>query len=165
MNIQIRQETKNDYELSELVIKKAFENAEYSDNKEHFLVQRLRKSDAFLPELSLVAEVHSKIVGHIMLTKVLIKNEEKEHESLALAPASILPKYQNKGIGSKLILKGLKVAKRLGFKSVIVLGHDKYYPRFGFRPASIWGIKAMCRTNPLWHWNLKAAVLQVLQEV
>lgn len=30
----------------------------------------------------------------------------------------------------------------MGFKSVIVLGHAKYYPRFGFKPASIWGIKA-----------------------
>ena len=41
-----------------------------------------------------------------------------------------------------LIIEGIKIAKNMGFKSVIVLGHDKYYPRFGFKPANIWGIKA-----------------------
>jgi predicted N-acetyltransferase YhbS len=61
---------------------------------------------------------------------------------LALAPVSVVPEHQNKGIGSALISESLKIAKEIGFKSVIVLGHDKYYPRFGFKPASTWGIKA-----------------------
>ena len=39
-----------------------------------------------------------------------------------------------------LIRKGLAIAKRLGFRSVIVLGHSNYYPRFGFKPANRWGI-------------------------
>jgi predicted N-acetyltransferase YhbS len=76
-----------------------------------------------------------------MFTKLIITNGEKEYESLALAPLSVLPSYQNKGIGSALINEGLKIAKELEFKSVIVLGHAKYYPRFGFKPASTWGIK------------------------
>ena len=50
--------------------------------------------------------------------------------------------YQKRGIGSKLIEKGLTMAKKLGFKSVIVLGHPEYYPRFGFEAASKWGIRA-----------------------
>jgi len=61
---------------------------------------------------------------------------------LALAPVSVLPDYQNKGIGSKLILQGLKISKEIGFKSIIVLGYETYYPRFGFKSASKWGIKA-----------------------
>jgi predicted N-acetyltransferase YhbS len=142
MNIIIRQETENDYEVSETVVEKAFKNAEHSDHREQFLVAKLRKGDVFVPELSLVAEINAEIVGHIMLTKLLVKDGEKKYESLALAPISVLPEYQNKGIGSKLILQGLKIAKEMGFKSVIVLGHDKYYPRFGFRSASKWGIKA-----------------------
>ncbi|GAA0722558.1 N-acetyltransferase [Clostridium malenominatum] len=142
MNITIRQETERDYKLSEYIIEKAFENAEYSDRKEQFLVERLRKSNAFVPELSLVAEFDGEIVGHIMLTKLLIKNIDKEHESLALAPVSVLPQHQNKSIGSKLIIESIKIARELSFKSVIVLGHDKYYPRFGFKPADLWGIKA-----------------------
>lgn len=142
MNINIRQETEKDYKLSETVVEKAFKNAEHSDHKEQILVDKLRRSDAFIPELSLVAESNKEIIGHIMLTKLFIENEDNRYKSLALAPVSVLTEYQNKGIGSKLINKSLKIAKELGFKSVIVLGHDKYYPRFGFKPASIWGIKA-----------------------
>ena len=142
MNIIIRQETEKDYKLSETVVEKAFKNAEHIDHKEHLLVAKLRKSDAFIPELSLVAELDGEIVGHIMLTKLLIENEGSKYDSLALAPVSVVPEHQNKGIGSELISESLKIAKELGFKSVIVLGHDKYYPRFGFKPASTWGIKA-----------------------
>ncbi|MBU5484992.1 N-acetyltransferase [Clostridium sp. MSJ-11] len=141
MNIIIRQETEKDYKISEYIIEKAFEDVEYSDHKEQFLVERLRKSDVFVPELSLVAELDGEIVGHIMLTKLLIKNDEEEYESLALAPVSVLPQHRNKSIGSKLIIESLRIAKELQFKSVIVLGHDEYYPRFGFKPAGIWDIK------------------------
>lgn len=142
MNINIRQEKENDYKLSESVVERAFENAEHTDHREHFLVAKLRKSDVFVPELSRVAELDGEIVGHIMLTKLLIENEGNKYNSLALAPVSVLPEYMNKGIGSRLIKESLKIAKEMGFKSVIVLGHDKYYPRFGFKPASRWGIKA-----------------------
>jgi predicted N-acetyltransferase YhbS len=54
---------------------------------------------------------------------------------------SVLPEFQNKGIGGKLIKEGLKVAEQLGFTSVIVLGHPEYYPKFGFEKASTWSIK------------------------
>lgn len=141
MKITIRQENENDYKATESVVEQAFKSAEYSDHKEHLLVAKLRKSNAFIPELSLVTEVDGRIVCHIMFTKLIITNGEKEYESLALAPLSVLPSYQNKGIGSALINEGLKIAKELEFKSVIVLGHAKYYPRFGFKPASTWGIK------------------------
>ena len=53
-----------------------------------------------------------------MLTKLYVINGEKKHESLALAPVSVLPEYQNRGIGSKLILQSLKVSKEMGFKKV-----------------------------------------------
>ena len=142
MDIKIRQEREKDYKITEIVVEKAFENEEHTDHKEHFLVAKLRKSDVFISELSLIAELDGKIIGHTMLTKLLIENEGNKYDSLALAPVSVLPEYQNKGIGGQLINESLKIAKEIGFKSVIVLGHDKYYPRFGFKPSSIWGIKA-----------------------
>mgnify|MGYP002410537600 CR=1 FL=1 len=142
MDIIIRQETEKDCRLSEKVVEKAFENEEHSDHREQFLVAKLRKSDVFIPELSLIAEINKKIVGHSLMTKLIIKDGEKEYESLALAPVSVLPEYQNKGIGTGLIEESLKLAEEMGFKSVIVLGHDRYYPRFGFKPANTWGIKA-----------------------
>jgi predicted N-acetyltransferase YhbS len=142
MNIIIRQETQNDYNFSEYVVEKAFQQEEHSDHKEQFLVASLRKSDAFVPELSLVAERNHEIVWHLMLTKIQIENGGQQQESLALAPVSVLPKYQNQGIGTRLIRESMKFAKEMDFQSVIVLGHANYYPRFGFQPASGWGIKA-----------------------
>ncbi|KAF2341453.1 GNAT family N-acetyltransferase [Flavobacterium tistrianum] len=141
MEITLRQENKNDFESVFHLIEKAFEKEEYSDHKEQFLVERLRKSDAFIPELSIVAELDNKIVGHILFTKLKIKNDLNSFESLALAPVSVLPEFQGKGIGSKLILQGHEIAKSLGYKSVILLGHQDYYPRFGYELCKKYNIK------------------------
>ncbi|PIF33480.1 putative N-acetyltransferase YhbS [Flavobacterium sp. 9] len=141
MEIKLRQENEKDYKSIFQLIEKAFENEEYSDHKEQFLVERLRKSDAFIPELSIVAEVENEIVGHILLTKLEIKNDTKSFGSLALAPVSVLPEFQGKGIGSKLILYSHKVAKELGYKSIILLGHQDYYPRFGYELTNKYGIE------------------------
>lgn len=132
----IRQENKNNYREVFIVIEKAFKHAEFTSNTEQFLVERLRKSNAFIPELSLVAEVDDKIVGHILLTKLKIKNKLNEFDSLALAPVSVLPEYQGKGIGGKLIIESHKKAKELGYNSIILLGHETYYPRFGYKQAN-----------------------------
>lgn len=142
MTLRIRQETEQEYPLTEQVIEQAFEHAEYSDHTEHRLVANLRRSDVFIPELSLVAEDQGEIVGHILLTQLAIRDGEEDHESLALAPVSVLPLHQKRGVGSALIRKSLEIARERGFPSVIVLGHDTYYPRFGFKPAHVWGIKA-----------------------
>ena len=142
MEINIREELEKDYEVVERLTEEAFKNAVHSDGTEHLLVNRLRKSDDFIKELSLVAEDNRKVIAHLMLTKAKINNGDMSVETLALAPVSVIPEYQGKGIGSKLINVALESARRLGYKSVIVLGHDKYYPKFGFVPASKYGIKA-----------------------
>ncbi|MEL6718607.1 MAG: N-acetyltransferase [Bacteroidota bacterium] len=140
MNIKIRQEKEKDHQIVENLIATAFEVVEISDHKEHFLVHRLRKSDAFVAELSLVAETNNQIVGHILFTKILIQNNTDNFESLALAPVSVLPEFQGKGIGGLLIRKGHEIAKSLGFESVVLLGHAEYYPKFGYKRASSFGI-------------------------
>jgi len=137
----IRQENKNDHKEVFKVIKSAFKDAEFTDNTEQFLVDRLRKSDAFIPELSMIAEINGKIVGHILLTKLKIKNKSNVFDSLALAPVSVLPEYQGKGIGGKLIVDSHKKAKELGHKSIVLLGHENYYPRFGYEQADKYGIE------------------------
>ncbi|WP_239406495.1 GNAT family N-acetyltransferase [Erysipelatoclostridium sp. An15] len=129
--IEIRQENKNDYEEVYQVVKTAFESAEHSDGNEHDLVDLLRKSDNFIPELSLVATSNGKIVGYIMFTKVKIGDSIQ----LALAPLAVLPEYQRKGIGSTLIKEGHKIANDLGYDYSIVLGSEKYYPKMGYLPA------------------------------
>lgn len=132
----IREENEKDYDKVYEVIEEAFRNEELSDHDEQNLVNRLRKSDEFIKELSMVATDNGKIVGHIMLTKIKIVDKEVSHDSLALAPVSVLPNYQGKGIGNLLINTAIKNSKELGYDSIIVLGHDKYYPRFGFKKAS-----------------------------
>ncbi len=134
----IRQENKNDYEEVYNVIKTAFETAEHSDGNEQDLVVALRKSDNFIPELSLVAVMDNKIVGYILFTKIKIGKQEE----LALAPLGVLPEYQKQGIGRTLIQEGNKKAKELGYHYSVVLGSDKYYPKFGYVSAKEYGIVA-----------------------
>lgn len=136
--LEIRQENKNDYEKVYDIVKKAFEVAEHCDGNEQDLVVALRNSNSFIPELSLVAVQDNKIIGYILFTKIKIG----EYEELALAPLGILPEYQRQGIGTKLIEEGHKIAKKLGYHYSIVLGSEKYYPKFGYVPASQYGIIA-----------------------
>jgi len=140
MQVTIRQENKNDYLDVFNVIEEAFINEKYSDHQEQFLVEKLRKSDAFIPELSLVAVYNNKIVGHILLTKIKIENNKTFFNSLALAPVSVLPEFQNKGTGSKLIRKSHSLATNLGYKSIVILGQENYYPKFGYEKASKYNI-------------------------
>jgi len=98
---------------------------------------------AFVPGLSLVAEVENNLVGYILLTAIEIKTSEDEIKSLALASVAVLPEFQGKGIGGKLIEAAHERARDLGYKSVILLGHEKYYPRFGYQLADKFGISLL----------------------
>ena len=141
MQVQIRQEDPSDHQAVFDLIAKAFKTAEFADGREQFLVRKLRTSPSFIPELSLVAETEGKIVGHILVTKIKIRDGEKQSDSLALAPVSVLPEFQNKGIGGLLIAHAHRKARELGYKSVVVVGHEKYYPKFGYQRADEFGIR------------------------
>ncbi len=137
----IRKETSNDYKQVEHLIEIAFRSITLSDHKEHFLVERLRNSSAFIPELSIIAELNNEIIGHILLSKIIIVNNSSSFESLALAPVSVHPKFQKQGIGGKLIKEAHKIAKELNFKSIVLLGHKNYYLKFGYELTSKYGIE------------------------
>ena len=134
----IRQEHNKEFHSIYALVKAAFESAEHADGNEPDLVNALRKSDSYIPELSLVAEIDGKIVGHIMFTKLKIGNQVQ----LALAPLSVLPDYQKQGIGTALIQEGHTRARALGYEYSVVLGSEKYYPRTGYLPAKDYGIFA-----------------------
>ena len=133
----IRQEMSKDYNEVYNLVKEAFLNAEHKNSNEHNLVASLRESDAFIPQLSLVAEIDNKIVGHILFTKAKVNNDTV----LVLAPLSVLPEFQRRGIGTALIKKGHKIAKELGFQYSIVVGSAEYYQRHGYLPAKQFGIE------------------------
>lgn len=114
----------------------------FGQENEARLVERLRQSEVFVPELSIVAIVDKEVVGYILFSKIKIVDDSQQcFDSLALAPMPVRPQYQNKGIGRQLIKYGLAKAGTLGYGSAIVLGHEHYYPKFGFVPASCWHIK------------------------
>ena len=138
MNIKIRQERVEDYKEIYNLIEKTFKEAEHTDGNEQNLVESLRKSHAFVPELSLVAEMGKELVGHILFTEAKIG----KNTVLVLAPVSVLPKYQKNGIGGRLIEEGHRIARELGYPGVVLLGHPTYYPKFGYKSSTNYGIKA-----------------------
>ncbi len=139
--IKIRKETPEDCDRVFELTQKAFETLEISEHNEGQLVEKLRKAPTFIDELSMVAELDDQVVGHILFTPMMIENDEQKFQTLILAPVSVLPQFQKMGIGGQLIRAGHQKAKELRFKSAILLGHPEYYPRFGYKPASKWGIK------------------------
>ena len=141
-NLIIRKENAADHAAVEHLVEVAFKTMPFSDHSEHKLVARLRHSEAFIPELSLVATLNGELVGHILLTKITIKNPEtgENHIALSLAPVSVLPAHQSKGIGGQLIQKAHAIATQLNYKAIVLLGHENYYPRFGYRPIHEYGI-------------------------
>ena len=141
LELQIREEKPTDYQEVEEVVRLAFEQVDISDQTEHQLVRRMRSSAAYTPDLSLVAIIESKIVGHILLTTIQIVNDGNSYKSLALAPVSVLPEYQNQGIGGSLIMRAHEQARNLGFESIFLIGHENYYPKFGYMKAKDFGVK------------------------
>jgi putative acetyltransferase len=106
------------------------------------LVDTLRSSDAYLPELALVAVRGDEVTGYVMVTRQpIVTDHGEEMISTILGPLAVQPDHQNRGIGSLLTTAAIEQARTLGFGSMILIGHPTYYPRFGFRPASTWGLR------------------------
>lgn len=135
--IIIRPETLEDYAGIYEVNKLAF-----GQENEARLVQNIRQTANFNPKLSLVAIKNEKAVGHILFSPITIQSSKSDIPALALAPLAVCPEFQNQGIGSELVKRGLKECQRLGHKVVIVIGHPTYYTRFGFSSATAKGLSA-----------------------
>jgi putative acetyltransferase len=91
------------------------------------------------PILSLVACAGELVVGHILFTPVTLSGHP-ELQLLGLAPMAVSPERQNTGIGRRLVRAGLERCRGLRAQAVVVLGHPKFYSRFGFEPASRFAI-------------------------
>jgi len=133
--IKVRAEVADDFNAIDVVNLSAFQG-----EAEAQLVGDLRKSAGFIPDLSLVAELNGRIVGHVVLSRVTLKKGDQSKEILALGPMSVVPSQSHRGIGSELIDAAVARARPLCYEAIVVAGHPDYYQRFGFKPAGNWGI-------------------------
>ncbi len=139
--IRARAETPDDYVQIRQVNDLAFGCPD-----EGGIVEQIRAQGTDI--ISLVAIVDEKIVGHILFSPVVLESGEKSIEGMGLAPMAVLPEYQRKGIGSTLVERGLRKLRERKCPFVIVVGHIEYYPRFGFEPASKFGLECQWDNVP-----------------
>ena len=125
MKAHVRPETPADCNAAWNVNRQAF-----GQDDEGVLVIALQRGG--YTAVSLVAEADGIIVGHILFSRIEIRTSTGVIPALSLAPMAVLPDHQNQGIGSELVRRGLKECAASGHRIVIVLGHAKFYPRFGF---------------------------------
>jgi putative acetyltransferase len=133
----IRPEQPADYEAIAQVVEAAF-----GDRNVVRLVERIRTSEHYVPQLSLVAERDGgDIVGHVLFSYVTLRRAHDEKQVLILSPLAVRPDCQKDGIGSALVRAGITEAEARNEPLVIVEGIPAYYPRFGFERARLHGIE------------------------
>jgi predicted N-acetyltransferase YhbS len=110
--------------------------AAFPDATEADLVARLRMSDAWVPELSMVVQQEEQLVAHALFSRVTAG----ESEALVLGPIGILPDHQRGGLGTALVRMGLERARKLDFECVVAIGPPAFLTACGFRPAAARGL-------------------------
>lgn len=133
----IRTETNKDFEEVFKLNYLAFGNRE----DESKLIERIKLSEEFISELSIIAEMENEIIGHILLSKAIVEDHEKQHTVIVLASIAVKPNYQKQGVGSRLIEEGIRRCSSLGYSIILLIGHPTYYPRLGFQPARRFGLE------------------------
>jgi putative acetyltransferase len=136
MPIAIRPETPDDYAAVRAVNLAAFDTSAEAD-----LADAMREAPEYVPELSLVAELDSRIVGHALFSEVTVEQASgKRITALSLGPIAVLPDHQSQGIGTQLIEAGHQRGRERGYPFVVLIGHPWYYPRFGYVQARQYGL-------------------------
>jgi predicted N-acetyltransferase YhbS len=134
--ISIRAERLGDDLTITDVVKRTYATVPYSDHREHVMVERLRGTGAYVPALSLLAEIEGEAVGHLLLTKATISNSQSMVTTLALAPLSVVPGFQRQGVGKRLVRSAHERATALGFETILLVGIPLYYLQFGYERLS-----------------------------
>lgn len=147
--ITIRPEEHKDYkQIISLILRSFQEGTDYSDGTDIIaLVEEIRDSRFYIPELSFVAELDNKIVGHFLFSKFpLSPSPEGGHGNktdpgiVMLAPVSVHADYFRRGIGTAMLTMGIEKVKALGYKGITVEGNYKFYNQVGFRTSSEYNI-------------------------
>ncbi|KMT61611.1 GNAT family N-acetyltransferase [Paenilisteria newyorkensis] len=112
--------------------------ASFPTHAEADLVEAIVASEHYVSELALVAKDGAEVVGYSLLSECFVGTER----ILVLAPVAVKPEWQSRGIGAQLIEAGIAKAKTMDYSCISVLGHEMYYPRFGFELAKNYQITA-----------------------
>ncbi|MEQ9021649.1 MAG: N-acetyltransferase, partial [Pseudomonadales bacterium] len=126
----IRREQPSDYDEIKQVIQLAFEDAPYSAQQEHLIVQTLRSAGAL--NLGIVAQISADIIGFAGISPVQISDGAAHW--YGLGPIAVLPRFQGQSVGSMLVDDILSRLKSRGAAGCVVLGDPDFYGRFGFEP-------------------------------
>jgi len=130
----IRPETAADHDAIRKVNDEAF-----GDTVEGKLVDAIRASDRFVPELSPVAVSEGLTVGHVISSYVDV--EPGVRRVLQVGPLAVLPSHQRRGIGTALMEETIRIADARAEPLLLIEGNPKYYERFGFTRADAVGIE------------------------
>jgi putative acetyltransferase len=138
VQLDIRPECQDDHAAIRRVVRAAFDQHQSVAD----LVDLIRESPEFVPELSLVACHSGEVVGHVMLSHAdLVDERGVRHRILTLSPLAVAPSLQRRDVGSALVPAGLAGAESMGEPLVVLQGSPDYYPRFGFRDCRTLGIE------------------------
>ena len=136
MHLRIRTEASPDFPAIYDLVAAAFEH-----KAEANLVNAIRESSNYIPELSLVAEIDGHVRGHVMISWVTLRSAGTELPVPLLAPLAVAPPHQRQGIGGELTRRACAAADAMQLPMVLLEGDPGYYGRFGFEPASEHGIE------------------------
>lgn len=149
-DIVIRQETHKDYkEIISLILRSFREGTDYSDGTDIIaLVEEIRDSEYYIPELSFVGELGGKLVGHFLFSRFPLSStpnglhidDREEKNIVMLAPVSVHADYFHQGIGSAMITQGIEKVRNAGYKGITVEGDYHFYNRIGFKTSSEFNI-------------------------
>lgn len=128
----------------------------FGSEVEPALALALMADDAFMPDLSFVAEEDGRLLGHVLVTRAWLRPKDGSAELplLLLAPLAVVPDAQRQGIGTMLVEAAATLAAETGEIAMVVLGHPEYYPRFGFEPAVPRGIRPPYPVEPEAAWMM-----------
>lgn len=147
--ITIRPEEHKDYkDIVSLILRSFREGTDYSDGTDIIaLVEEIRDSEFYIPELSFVAEMNNEIVGHFLFSRFPLSptkdgghNNNTDSGIVMLAPVSVHADYLRQGIGFAMLKMGIEKVKEMGFKGITVEGNYNFYNKVGFRTSSEFNI-------------------------
>lgn len=164
----IRPETHKDYkDIVSLVLRSFQEGTDYSDGTDIIaLIEEIRDSKFYIPELSFVAEIDKNIVGHFLFSRFPLSSSKNgghgdasETDIVMLAPVSVHADYLRKGIGKVMLKKGIEKVKEMGYKGIIVEGNFMFYNTVGFKTSSEYKI------YPVSGWPMNDPRCQMCMEI